>query len=54
MLQNVQKRDSIDQSRDASPLKKAPDALLLDNSSMTREEQLAWVLDRANSIMKQK
>lgn len=45
VLANVEKRDFIDQNREISPLKKADDAIVLDNSNMTREVQLAWVLD---------
>lgn len=48
ILQNVQERDRIDSTREASPLRKAADALVLDNSHMTREEQLAWVTERVN------
>lgn len=44
ILQNVQDRDRIDSTREASPLRKADDALILDNSNMTREEQMAWVI----------
>jgi cytidylate kinase len=44
ILQNVMERDRIDSTRAASPLRKADDALVLDNSSMTREEQLEWVI----------
>lgn len=46
ILENVQKRDHIDSTREASPLCKADDALVLDNSSMTREEQLEWVIGK--------
>jgi cytidylate kinase len=46
ILQNVQERDRIDSTREASPLRKADDALVLDNSNMTREEQLVWVIAR--------
>ena len=46
ILQNVQERDHIDSTREASPLRKADDALVLDNSHMTREEQLEWVIAR--------
>jgi CMP/dCMP kinase len=45
VLANVEKRDYIDQNREISPLKKAHDAILLDNSNMSREEQLEWVLN---------
>ncbi|MDX9882205.1 MAG: (d)CMP kinase [Prolixibacteraceae bacterium] len=47
ILQNVQERDRIDSSREASPLKQAADALLLDNSHLSREEQFRWVLEEA-------
>ncbi len=46
ILENVQERDRIDSTRAASPLRKADDALVLDNSNMTREEQLEWVIGK--------
>jgi CMP/dCMP kinase len=46
ILQNVQDRDHIDSTREASPLRKAKDALVLDNSTMSREEQLKWVIGK--------
>ncbi len=46
ILQNVQERDFIDSTRETSPLKKADDAVVLDNSSMTREEQMQWVVEK--------
>jgi cytidylate kinase len=39
---NISKRDRIDSSREDSPLKQADDALVLDNSAMTVEEQMEW------------
>jgi cytidylate kinase len=39
---NLAKRDHIDSSRNDSPLKQATDAILLDNSDMTLEEQMVW------------
>jgi cytidylate kinase len=42
VLANVKERDYLDENRDTAPLKRAPDALLLDNSSMTIEDQLKW------------
>ena len=39
---NLAKRDHIDSSRADSPLKQAEDALLLDNSAMTLEDQMHW------------
>ena len=39
---NIEKRDYIDTNRKISPLKKATDAILLDNSNMTVQEQMKW------------
>ena len=36
---NIEKRDYIDENRDISPLRKAEDAIVIDNSNLTREEQ---------------
>lgn len=44
ILRNVQERDYIDSHRDVAPLRQADDAVLLDNSTLTREEQSAWLL----------
>lgn len=44
ILANVIERDRIDSSREVSPLRQADDALVLDNSDLTREEQMAWVM----------
>jgi cytidylate kinase len=41
---NLEMRDYIDSNREVSPLRKADDAIVLDNSNLTREEQLAKVL----------
>lgn len=46
VLRNVRERDYIDSHREVSPLRQAPDALLLDNSTMTIEEQRQWLLAR--------
>lgn len=45
ILRNVQERDYIDSHREVAPLRQAEDALLLDNSELTREEQMQWLLD---------
>lgn len=42
VMNNLAERDRIDQSRDVSPLKKADDAYILDNSEMTMEDQMVW------------
>ncbi len=39
---NILDRDKIDTTRRESPLRKAPDAIVLDNSHMTPEEQMVW------------
>ena len=43
ILHNVEERDRIDQSREVSPLRKADDAILLDNSHLTIAEQKEWL-----------
>jgi CMP/dCMP kinase len=50
ILQNVEGRDEIDSNREVSPLKRADDALILDNSYLSREEQLKWTLDKVKEI----
>lgn len=52
ILKNVQERDYIDSTRETSPLRKADDALVLDNSHMTREEQLEWVIEKVETRLK--
>jgi len=42
IFQNLTKRDHIDQTREESPLRKVPDAIVLDNSNMTPDEQMIW------------
>ncbi len=51
ILKNVLERDHIDSSRAISPLKQADDAHLLDNSDVTRKEQLDWVLSKVKEII---
>ena len=43
VLENLKERDYIDSHREASPLQRAADAIVLDNSNMTMNEELAWV-----------
>ncbi len=52
ILKNVEKRDFIDSNREESPLLKAPDAIVLDNSNLTREQQLNQVLNWVTEILK--
>ena len=44
ILHNVKERDRIDMTRDVSPLRKADDAVELDNSHMSIPEQQQWLL----------
>ncbi len=46
VYRNICERDRIDSTREESPLRKAEDALVLDNDNMTREQQMKWLLDR--------
>lgn len=48
---NIQNRDRIDSTREISPLRQASDAILLDNTNLSREEQLAFVLRIAEERM---
>ena len=48
VLDNIKMRDHNDVNRAVSPLVQAPDALLLDTSYMTIEEQNTWLLDKVN------
>ena len=50
MLENVKHRDLIDTTRAESPLRRAHDAIVLDNSHMSRDEQNQWLLDLYNKI----
>ena len=50
VLKNLQERDYIDSHREISPLTQAPDAIVLDNSNMTFDDQMQWIA----GIMKQK
>jgi len=45
VLRNLQERDFIDSHRETSPLAKADDAIVLDNSHMTMDDQLEWLKD---------
>ena len=51
VLANVCERDRIDSNRKISPLRKADDALVLDNSNLTIEEQQAWLLKQFIRVM---
>jgi CMP/dCMP kinase len=48
---NLEMRDYIDSNREISPLRKAEDAVVLDNTNLTQEEQLAYALKIAQAII---
>lgn len=47
---NIRQRDEADQKRKVGPLRKAVDAIVLDNSYMTLEEQMDWVMKKVAEI----
>ena len=49
--QELLERDRLDSTREASPLRKAPGAIEVDTSSMSIEEQVQFVVDKANEII---
>lgn len=51
VLANVKKRDLIDSTRAESPLRQAPDALVLDNSHMSLAEQKAWLMAQYRRVV---
>ena len=53
ILKNVEERDYIDSHRETAPLRKAEDAIILDNSEMTIEEQNSWLLEKYQEKIKE-
>lgn len=47
---NICERDHIDRTRKESPLRKADDAILLDNDNLSREEQMQWLVEQYKKI----
>jgi cytidylate kinase len=52
--ENLQKRDHIDSNREDSPLRQAEDALVLDNSHITVDQQMDWFREKYDAIMTQR
>lgn len=52
IIENIKKRDIIDSTREEGPLRQAPDALLMDTSYMTLNEQAAFVVEKAQQVLK--
>ena len=51
ILKNVISRDNADMTREISPLRRADDAIELDNSQMSVEEQMAWFMERYEAVI---
>jgi cytidylate kinase len=51
ILENVKSRDYQDMNREVSPLRKADNAIELDNTHLSIEEQGAWILERFNEVI---
>ncbi|UOR07657.1 (d)CMP kinase [Hymenobacter aerilatus] len=51
IIDNLEKRDHIDSTRAESPLRRASDAVLLDTSHMTIDEQVDFVLERVSAAL---
>ncbi len=51
IVENLSKRDYLDSTRAESPLRRAPDAVLLDTTHITITEQVDFVLDRVSSAL---
>ena len=51
IYENVVSRDKADMTRAISPLRKADDAIVLDNSFMTVDEQMVWFMERFNEVI---
>ena len=45
VMKNIQDRDYKDTHREISPLRQAADAIVLDNTNMTLEEEMTWFTD---------
>ena len=51
IIENVISRDNADMTRAISPLRQAEDAVVLDNSYMSVEEQMDWFMERYNALV---
>lgn len=51
IAENIAMRDTLDETRKESPLRRASDAFLLDNSTMTVDEQMVWVDEHISAIL---
>ncbi len=54
LTKDMEERDHKDSTRDASPLKQAEDAIVLDTSNITMEEQVDFIVGRARELIRKK
>lgn len=52
IMENLTHRDKIDQGRETSPLLQSSDAVLLDNSNLTPEDQMIWFRNLIKKVLK--
>lgn len=52
--ENLTKRDEIDSTREVSPLQKSADAIEIDTSALTIEQQVQMIIEKANEIINKK
>ncbi len=51
LVQDLEQRDHLDSTRDNSPLRQAEDAILLDTSHLTINQQVDWIVSKATEIL---
>lgn len=54
LIHDIEERDRKDSTRTASPLRKAPDAMEVDTSDLTIDEQVRVIVQKANEILKRR
>ena len=54
LKEEIRRRDQLDSTRKESPLRKAPDAIEVDTSSLTVEEQVEFVVRKAKEILRKR
>jgi cytidylate kinase len=54
LMKDIEERDRKDSSRANSPLRQAADALLMDTTAMSLDEQVDWIVNRVSSVMNDK
>jgi cytidylate kinase len=52
--QDLERRDHLDSTRAVSPLRKAADAIELDTTRLSFDEQVAWIVEQARALSERK